>query len=108
MGLINGETGRLTDSGLKATSGETELDLALRAGVKRALQSHGIALQRVKEQAVKMMNAFPKSELPTSASLFVALGLDPKTCRHELFSSLLTLLEHAGGASVSRRKIFLG
>ena len=101
IGLISNE-GRLTDAGRQALD-RTRFESVIRYQVRGFLKAQGVGLAQMNRAIAESLQARPVV-LPTSAALWQAAGSQvPKG----IFTRLLTLLSHAGGAESTQRKIYL-
>jgi hypothetical protein len=101
IGMISNE-GHLTDAGRQALQ-RKRFASVIASQVRQFLRQHGLDLAQMNRAISDGLEARPMI-LPTSIALWEATGSKlPKG----IFTRLLTLLGHAGGAESVQRKIYL-
>ncbi|MBU4288358.1 MAG: hypothetical protein KKI12_09335 [Proteobacteria bacterium] len=102
LGLIDGE-GRLTSQGRQAVQ-KTRFDKIVAEQIRILLQRNGIRLAEINNNISKKLMATPPI-LPTCKEIWTEI--ENEEINYSLFSRLMTLLGHCGGAHSSQSKIYL-
>ena len=103
MGLVNGETDRLTRSGMVAVD-RGRFDDVVAARVADRLDELGVSVKKMEAVITDKLLRASRPILPTSDALYDALGRLLRECE---FRTYLNLLGRCGGIRTSQSRIYL-
>lgn len=103
LGLIESESGRLTETGMKAVNSKY-FDRVLRQRITGSLAKRGVPVDQINKVIREILETATTEMIPTWDKIRERLSSPPQK---KTFRSYLTLLSECEGIGYSRKKIYL-